>query len=122
MATPSFDSVNQESLACLLYLYLWPFWMFKDVSRGNLLEQAAAYRHNREKRVYLPAYILKWTLIFAASMSVITLFEQLGRSGVMLWQVSVVLAGASGVFASWAFVVMVQITVAYVFLCRWRHI
>ncbi len=121
MAHP-FNASEQESIGFLLYLYLWPFWMFKDVSRGSMLEQAAAYRHNREKRGYLPAYILKWTLIFAGSMGVIELFETLGRSGVLLWQVSVLLAGASGVFASWAFVVTLQITVAYVFLCRWQHL
>ena len=42
------------SLVYLLFLYLWPFSIFKDATRGNLFERAAAYRYNREKRVYLP--------------------------------------------------------------------
>ena len=114
-------SVDQESVAFLLYLYIWPFWMFKDVSKGNLLEQAAAYRYNREKRIYLPGYIARWMVIAAASLSIIDLFETLQRSGILLSGVALVFEGVSGVFASWALVVAVQITVAYVFLCRWRH-
>jgi hypothetical protein len=55
------------------------------------------------------------------SIGVIDLFESLGKSGVLLWQVAVLMAGVFGMFASWAFVVTMQITVAYVFLCRWRH-
>ncbi|WP_374349456.1 hypothetical protein [Chitinimonas sp.] len=122
MATQPVDSALDDSIGALLYLYLWPFWMFEDVSRGNLLEQAAAYRHNREKRGYLPAYILKWTILFALFMGAIDLFETLGKTGVLIWQVAVLLAGVFGMFASWSFVIAIQITVAYVFLCRWRHL
>jgi hypothetical protein len=122
MTTHSFSATEQESIAFLLYLYIWPFWMFKDVSKGTMLEQAAAYRDNREKRVYLPGYIARWGMIFAVSISVVDVIERLGRSGMLISGVASLLAGASGVFATWAFVVAIQITVAYLFLCRWRHL
>ncbi|MBV8467960.1 MAG: hypothetical protein JO218_18610 [Burkholderiales bacterium] len=122
MATQTLGVANQESVAFLLYLYIWPFWMFKDVSKGNLLEQAAAYRYNREKRVYLPGYIARWACIFGLSLASVNLIENLARSGMLVTGIAVLLAGLSGVFASWAFVVVMQITVAYIFLCRWRHL
>ncbi|QNM95286.1 hypothetical protein [Chitinimonas koreensis] len=122
MSPDSFaSSIESESLSWLLYLYLWPFWMFKDVNQGNLLEQAAAYRYNRERRVYLPGYILKWSLIFSLLLGVVFGIEALGSAGVMLPFASSLLAGATGVCASGAFVVTVQITVVYFFLCRWRY-
>jgi hypothetical protein len=122
MATHILGPTDQESITSLLYLYIWPFWMFEDVSKGNLLEQAAAYRHNREKRIFLPGYIARWSCIFALSMATVNLIENLARSGMLVSGIAVLLAGLSGVFASWAFVVVMQITVAYLFLCRWRHL
>ncbi|WP_269532544.1 hypothetical protein [Chitinimonas sp. BJYL2] len=121
MMTRTLEPDGEASLASLLYLYIWPFWMFKDVNRGNLLEQAAAYRHNRERRVYLPGYLLRWTLIFALLLGGIMMFEALEQAGIMLPAASRLLAGATGMFASGAMVVMVQITVAYLFLCHWRY-
>ncbi len=53
----------RESFAYQIYLYLWPFWLFRDAQRGSLLERAAAYRHNRAQRVHLPGYALKWAVL-----------------------------------------------------------
>lgn len=47
-------------LSLLLFRYLWPFWLFKDASRGDGMARAAAYRHNRSMRIYLPGYLMKW--------------------------------------------------------------
>lgn len=121
MAAQTLTAAEEESLSRLLYLYFWPFWMFRDVNQGNLLEQAAAYRYNREKRIYLPAYIAKWSLIFLSLIGLIFSLESLGASGIMLEQASSLLAGFTGVCASGAFVVMVQISVCYLFLCHWRY-
>jgi hypothetical protein len=49
-------------LSLLLFRYLWPFWLFKDASRGDRMARAAAYRHNRSMRIYLPGYLMKWML------------------------------------------------------------
>ena len=46
----------------LLFRYLWPFWLFKDASRGDRNARAAAYHHNRNMRAYLPGYLLKWVV------------------------------------------------------------
>jgi len=37
--------------------FLWPVGIFRDASKGNLFERAAAYRHNREARGRLPYYM-----------------------------------------------------------------
>lgn len=47
-------------LSLVLFRFLWPFWLFKDASRGDRMARAAAYRHNRSMRIYLPGYLLKW--------------------------------------------------------------
>lgn len=37
--------------------FLWPVGVFRDASKGNKLERAAAYRHNRRARGCLPQYM-----------------------------------------------------------------
>jgi hypothetical protein len=46
----------------VLFRYLWPFWLFRDASHGDRLARAAAYRHNRGMRIYLPGYLMRWTI------------------------------------------------------------
>lgn len=48
---------------------LWPVGVFRDASKGNLLERAAAYRHNRAARGCLPRYMNNWLLVAAALTS-----------------------------------------------------
>ena len=47
-------------LSLVLFRFVWPFWLFKDASRGDRMTRAAAYRHNRSMRIYLPGYLMKW--------------------------------------------------------------
>jgi hypothetical protein len=77
----------QDSFARQLYLYLWPFWLFRDANRGNLMERAAAYRHNRAQRVYLPGYALKWTVLMSLQGACLLGVEQGQRtlSALVLW-------------------------------------
>ena len=44
----------------LLYRYFFFEWLFRDVSRGNLLERAAAWRHNQQQAHWLPTYMRRW--------------------------------------------------------------
>lgn len=44
----------------LLYRYFFFGWLFKDASRGNKLERAAAWRHNKERAHWLPTYMRRW--------------------------------------------------------------
>lgn len=44
----------------LLYRYFFFAWLFKDASHGNLLERAAAWRHNQHQARWLPTYMRRW--------------------------------------------------------------
>ncbi len=55
-----------ESLArSLLYRYWFFEWLFRDASRGTLLERQAALRYNRERAAWLPLYIRRWSCLAA---------------------------------------------------------
>ena len=63
-------------LRSLLYRYFFFDWLFRDVTRGTLLERAAAWRFNRERRRYLWVYLRRWLFVFAAGYGLGVLFEQ----------------------------------------------
>lgn len=44
----------------LLYRYFFFGWLFRDVNRGNVIERAAAWRHNRTQARWLPTYMRRW--------------------------------------------------------------
>lgn len=46
----------------LLYRYFFFGWLFRDVSRGSMLERAAAWRHNRSQAHWLPTYMRRWAV------------------------------------------------------------
>jgi hypothetical protein len=48
------------SFGTLLYRYFFFGWLFKDVSRGNVFERSAAWRHNQEQARWLPTYMRRW--------------------------------------------------------------
>jgi len=54
----------------LLYRYFFFGWLFRDVTRGNLFERSAAWRHNRDQAHWLPTYMRRWlvfgSLLYAA--------------------------------------------------------
>jgi hypothetical protein len=112
---------RDESLLYLIYLYLWPFWMFKDANTGSLYERAAAYRHNRAKRAYLLGYIVKWSAIFILSLAAISVLESMGDA-YSAWKLSLtMLAVGAAILATWALVVIMVMTVAYLFLTYWEY-
>ena len=59
-ATTGDNIVQALAFRTLLYRYFFFSWLFRDVSRGNLLERAAAWRHNREQAQWLPTYMRRW--------------------------------------------------------------
>src|SRR5262249_44279128 len=59
----------------VLFRYLWPFWLFQDAGNGDRFARAAAYRHNRDMRVYLPGYLMKW---MCSSMFALLMTKMLG--------------------------------------------
>jgi len=64
-------------LSLVLFRYLWPFWLFKDASRGDRVTRAAAYRHNRSMRIYLPGYLMKWMLSCVTAFAITAAFGSL---------------------------------------------
>lgn len=64
-------------LSLVLFRYLWPFWLFKDASRGDRMARAAAYRHNRSMRIYLPGYLMKWMFNCVTAFAITTGFGSL---------------------------------------------
>jgi len=52
--------VPDPAFRTLLYRYFFFSWLFKDATRGNLLERAAAWRHNQAQAHWLPTYMRRW--------------------------------------------------------------
>jgi hypothetical protein len=67
-------------LSLVLFRYLWPFWLFKDASRGDRMTRAAAYRHNRSMRIYLPGYLMKWIFSCVTAFAITTGFGSLSTA------------------------------------------
>lgn len=83
-------------LSSLLFRYIWPFWLFHDASHGDQLARAAAYRHNRGMRVYLPGYLLKWTISNTLAFAVAIGFESLSARADSAPNVFLVMAAGTG--------------------------
>jgi len=100
----------------VLCRYLWPFWLFKDASRGDRWVRAAAYRHNREMRVYLPGYLLKWVLNCALAFAVTSGFDSLSSAHTL--DIFTLLAAGSGVVFACGVCVLFVTAYIYVYLGR----
>jgi hypothetical protein len=113
LATDGSLMQRSDSFLHLLYLYLWPFWLFRDANRGTMLERAAAYRHNRERRIYLPGYAFKWAVLTAFQGGLVVGCEHAARAmhKTLLW-----VAAAFGTTAS------VSVTVIAVCLAAWAYL
>ena len=76
---PAF-TVHELSFRTLLYRYFFFGWLFRDVNRGNLLERAAAWRHNQVQAQWLPTYMRRWVgwglLFYGIGAAVELLFAQ----------------------------------------------
>jgi len=53
-------NVHELTFRTLLYRYFFFGWLFRDVTRGNLLERSAAWRHNRSQAHWLLTYMRRW--------------------------------------------------------------
>jgi hypothetical protein len=98
----------------LLALYLDPFALFKDASRGNIYAQRVALSYNRAMRWMLLRYLRRWTLI-AATLSVsIAPAEALAAQG----SVFVIPAAATALGCCVAVTVIVCTVTTYILLGR----
>jgi hypothetical protein len=102
-----------------LVLRLWPFWHFRDASRGDLWGRAAAYRHNRGLRTRLPAYLRRWSLGALLLLQLCFAFNFCSRhvsglNALFLW-----MAAGSGM--AFACALCLLLTTAYVYLYLGLH-
>ncbi|HEY6820813.1 MAG TPA: hypothetical protein VI321_02240 [Burkholderiales bacterium] len=98
-------------------LYLHPFALFKDASRGPAREQERALSYNRAQRWMLLPYIRRWALIAASSFIALSPSQALAAHGAMF----VVPAAALAVACCIAITVAVCAGTAYVLLALARH-
>jgi hypothetical protein len=68
MVAPTIRPVAEAAPAALafrtlLYRYLFFGWLFRDVTRGNLFERAAAWRHNLAQAHWLFVYLRRWVVL-----------------------------------------------------------
>jgi hypothetical protein len=106
-------------LSQVLYRYVWPFWLFKDAARGDRYARAAAYRHNRDMRVHLPGYLMRWLLVSALTLAVASGFSSLSTPHAGAVDVFALLAAGSGI--AFACCVCVLFVTSYIYLYLSRH-
>lgn len=99
----------------VLFRYLWPFWLFKDATRGDSYTRAAAYRHNRMMRMYLPGYIFKWVLGSAIAFSLVAAADS-ARDGA--WGLFTLIAAAAAILFACSLCVLLVIGYVYMYLNR----
>ena len=100
--------------ARLLALYLNPFALFKDASRGNIYAQRVALSYNRAMRWMLLRYLRRWIMIAASLFLSIAPAEALAAQA----PVFVLSAAASAVGCCIAVTVIVCTITSYVMLGR----
>jgi hypothetical protein len=92
---------------------LWPFWLFKDVNRGDLLARAAAAAHNRQMSEFLPLYLKRWLMIGALASLAIYGSDALASDVARQLDVFVLMAAGSGLVCAYAVCALVVIGYAY---------
>lgn len=54
----------------LLYRYFFFAWLFRDAHVRDLLERAAALRHNQAMARWLPTYMKRWAVVGVAGWAI----------------------------------------------------
>lgn len=107
-------------LSVVLFRYVWPFWLFKDATRGDRYARAAAYRHNRSMRIHLPGYLARWLIVTAATLAIASGFGTLSaEASTRALNVFTLLAAGSGI--AFACCVCVLFVTSYIYLYLSRH-
>ena len=100
-----------------LLLYLDPFALFKDASKGSALVRASALSYNRGLRWVLVPYIRRWILIAASLFLAIAPTEALAAQA----RIFIIPAAAFAVGASIAIAVTCLIGAVYLLLGATRQ-
>jgi len=100
-----------------LLIYLNPFALFKDASRGTALVRESALRYNRAMRWMLLRYLRRWAMIAVASFLAIAPSEALASQ----MRFFIVPAAAFAVGACIALAVVACTVAAYLLLSAERR-
>jgi hypothetical protein len=65
-----------ESFRVLLYRYFFFDWLFRDATRGTLLERESALRYNRQRSDFLLVYLRRWVALVVCSCGLGASFEK----------------------------------------------
>lgn len=103
----------------VLFRFLWPFWLLKDASNGDRMTRAAAYRHNRNMRVYLPGYLVKWLANSVAALGMTMGLDAFADHSARAVSFLSLLTAAFGM--AFACAVCVWIVTAYIYVFLSRH-
>jgi len=111
--------LKREARACLPYLrlvllYLYPFALFKDATRGPAHVKERALFYNRTMRWMLLAYLRRWCVLASLFFIAIAGIETLAAKPSIL----IIPVAAFGVLACIALTVTVWTFAAYVLLSR----
>lgn len=99
---------GNDTFCALLYRFLFFDWLFADLSKaGSLIEQHAAWRHNREMRKYLPTYLYRWGALGSGTFLTGYLCER-------VWQAQI---AASCCFTGFSVTVAVMVVIVVAWLC-----
>lgn len=117
-ATTRRSSYEDLPFSQVLFRYLWPFWLFRDATRGDRLARAAAYRHNRDMRIYLPGYLMKWMCSSALALGLTVGCESLSAHRARTPDLFTFMAAGAGVMFACAITVLVVTAYIYAYLSR----
>jgi hypothetical protein len=110
------SAYDDMPFAQVLFRYLWPFWLFQDASRGDRYARAAAYRHNRDMRVHLPGYLMRWMLSSVLALAVAAAFGSASTAGAL--DVFTLMAAGSGLVFACSVSVLFVTAYIYAYLSR----
>jgi hypothetical protein len=102
----------------VLFRYVWPFWLFKDATHGDRYARAAAYRHNRDMRIHLPGYLMRWLLVSTLTLAATGAFGSLSTLHAESSNVFALLAAGWGVVFACCVCVLVVTSYIYLYLSR----
>jgi hypothetical protein len=105
-------------LSVRLQLLLSPFSIFRNASRGDRFARAAAYRYNREMRVYLPGYLTRWSVVAVLVLALMTATESLAAALPPVATLLMLVSGAFGVAFTASVCVLFVTAYAYLYLSR----
>jgi hypothetical protein len=118
----SASQYDDMPFSLVVFRYLWPFWLFKDASRGDRIARAAAYRHNRSMRIYLPGYLMKWMFSCVTTFAITSGFDSLSAQQAATQapalDVFAIIAAGWGIIFACSVVVLFLTSYIYLYLGR----